>query len=62
MKIKYRKAKKEEQLKERIVTNLKAGKTIDSKEMADNLGMQHVDVIAVFNKLVEDKTAEKVER
>lgn len=60
MKIGYSKAKTDVQLKGKIIMNLKAGKTIDSMEMADNLGLEHVDVIAVFNELVVNKEAKEV--
>lgn len=60
MKIRYSKAKTDVQLKERIIMNLEAGKIIDSEEMADNLGLEHVDVIAVFNDLVTNNEAKEV--
>lgn len=60
MRIKISEGEKEKKLEERVILNLKAGKTIDSMKMAENLGIRHSDVVAVFDKLVLEQVAEKV--
>lgn len=59
MRIKLSEGEKEKKLEERVIRNLEAGKTIDSSKMAASLGIDHANVVAVFNKLV-GMVAEKV--
>lgn len=60
MRIKISEGEKEKKLEERVILNLEAGKTIDSSKMAASLGIDHANVVAVFNKLVGTMVAEKV--
>lgn len=60
MRIKIAAGEKEKNLEERVMLNLKAGKTIDSRKMAAKLGVNHGDVELVFKRLVSKMVAEKV--
>ena len=60
MKIKISAGEKEKKLEERVMLNLEAGKTIDSRKMAAKLGIEHRDLELVFKRLVSKKVAEKV--
>ena len=51
---------KEKGLKERVLTNLKAGKTVDSEKMAGKMGIGTADVVKVMNELITEGKAEKV--
>lgn len=60
MRIKLAVGEKEKELKERVLMNLKAGKTVDSAEMAKNMGIDMGEVVKVMNELVSEGKAEKV--
>ena len=60
MRIKIAVGEKEKGLKERVLMNLKAGKTVDSAEMAGNMGINMAEVVKVMNELVSEGKAEKV--
>ena len=60
MRIKIAEGEKEKKLEERVILNLNAGKTIDSRKMAAKLGVDHGDVELVFKRLVSKRLAEKV--